>query len=115
MLYHCSFTEFPRINVTVAESKNLEAWQIAQIIPVYKKSYSSGSSNYRPMSLTSTLCKILEKCIETPLQAIDRLSVLPKKASGSYKVPCINPFAYLIFAIHYEGTITSIRYWHFLI
>jgi hypothetical protein len=115
MLYHCSFIEFSKINVTVAKSKNLKVWRIAQIIPVYKKDYPSDASNYRHISLTFTLCKILEQCIETSLQAIDRLLVLPKKTSGSHKVPCIKLFGYLEFAIDFEWTITPIRCWHFLI
>jgi hypothetical protein len=41
-----------------------EAWKEANVTPVYKKGARSDVQNYRPISLTSICCKILEKVIK---------------------------------------------------
>jgi len=38
-------------------------WKTANIIPIHKKGNRSQTSNYRPVSLTSICCKILEHII----------------------------------------------------
>ena len=38
-------------------------WKLAHITPVFKKGKQTDPSNYRPISLTSIVCKILEKII----------------------------------------------------
>ena len=40
-----------------------QAWKNGYVTPVYKKSSRSSASNYRPVSLTSVVCKLLEKII----------------------------------------------------
>ena len=40
-------------------------WKTANIIPVHKKGNRSIPSNYRPISLTSVCCKLLEHIIYT--------------------------------------------------
>lgn len=45
-----------------------QAWRIAQVVPIHKKGNPSDANNYRPISLTSVLRKILERCIEASLQ-----------------------------------------------
>ena len=40
-----------------------DEWLISLIVPIYKKSHRYDPSNYRPINLTSTPCKVLEKCI----------------------------------------------------
>ena len=42
-----------------------EDWKIANIVPVHNKSNHSIPSNYRPISLTSVCCKLLEHIIYT--------------------------------------------------
>ncbi|CAM4571088.1 unnamed protein product [Caretta caretta] len=36
-------------------------WRIAIIVPIFKKGKKSDPGNYRPVSLTSVVCKVLEK------------------------------------------------------
>ncbi len=38
-------------------------WKVANIIPLFKKGSRNKSVNYRPVSLTSILCKLLETII----------------------------------------------------
>ena len=38
-------------------------WKEANIIPLFKKSSKNKSENYRPVSLTSVMCKLLEQLI----------------------------------------------------
>ena len=39
-------------------------WKEANIIPLFKKSSRNKSENYRPVSLTSLICKLLERLIK---------------------------------------------------
>ena len=42
-------------------------WKEANIIPLFKKGSRSKSENYRPVSLTSVICKLLERLIKDHL------------------------------------------------
>jgi hypothetical protein len=45
------------------------SWRLAQVVPIYKKGDSTDPANYRPISLTSTFRKLLEKCLMPTLLA----------------------------------------------
>ena len=49
------------------ESKLPEDWRRANITAIYKKGARNEASNYRPVSLTSVVCKILEAIIKEKL------------------------------------------------
>ena len=38
-------------------------WLVAMIVPVYKKDQRSNLANYRPICLTSLVCKVMEHCV----------------------------------------------------
>ena len=42
-------------------------WKEANIIPLFKKGSRNKSENYRPVSLTSVICKLLERIIKDHL------------------------------------------------
>ena len=44
-------------------------WKLAEVTAVYKKGSKSDRGNYRPVSLTSVCCKILEQLIRDDLMA----------------------------------------------
>ena len=44
-------------------------WKLAEVTAVYKKGSQSDRGNYRPISLTSVYCKILEQLIRDYLMA----------------------------------------------
>jgi len=41
-----------------------DAWRVAQITPVHKEGVSSSVENYRPVSLTSVMCKVFERIVK---------------------------------------------------
>ena len=43
-------------------------WRNANVVPIFKKGSRKKPSNYRPASLTSVVCKILEKIIKDKIQ-----------------------------------------------
>ena len=40
-------------------------WKLANVCPMYRKGSRAHTSNYRPVSLTSQVCKVLESIIRT--------------------------------------------------
>ena len=58
-------------------------WKIAYITPIFKKGDAQYTSQYRPISLTSVLCKILERIIRDQLlDYINKNDILPKEQHG---------------------------------
>ena len=54
-------------NKSVQQSDVPEEWKQANITPIFKKGKKSDPSNYRPVSLTSVVCKLLEGLIKDEL------------------------------------------------
>ena len=42
-------------------------WKLANVAPIFKKGNRNMCCNYRPISLTSTVCKVMESCIREGL------------------------------------------------
>jgi hypothetical protein len=53
-----------------------EDWLDAIVVPLYKKGSKSRSENYRPISLTSVVSKIMEKVIRNEMQTFLELNSL---------------------------------------
>ena len=41
-----------------------DAWGVAHVTPIHKKGVSSAVENYRPISLTSVICKVFERIVK---------------------------------------------------
>ena len=67
LLKSCSAEIAPRLEVIFKQSLNTgelpSDWLTANFFPVFKKGNRSSPSNYRPISLTSPCCKIMEHII----------------------------------------------------
>jgi hypothetical protein len=48
---------------SLAESTLPHQWKVANVTPLFKKGDKSKAGNYRPVSLTSIPCKIMEKVV----------------------------------------------------
>jgi len=42
-------------------------WKTAYVLPIYKKGCTSDPCNYRPISLTSTCCRVMERIINNSI------------------------------------------------
>ena len=51
-------------NKSLSEKTAPSEWKDAIVIPIFKKGTKGSPSNYRPVSLTSIVCKIMEKLIK---------------------------------------------------
>lgn len=62
-------------------------WKVAYIVPVHKKGLRSNPFNYRPISLTSPFCRVMERMISTKLKhryaqklSANQFGFLPKRS-----------------------------------
>ena len=60
-------------NKSVSESSVPEDWRLGNITPIFKKGSKGSPANYRPVSLTSIPCKILESIIKD--QVVEHLEL----------------------------------------
>ena len=56
-------------NQSVEEGRLPSEWLSSVVIPIYKKGARCDPLNYRPVSLTSVVCKVLERLIVKPINA----------------------------------------------
>ena len=56
-------------NASITKGELPTAWKNAIIVPIYKKGDKSRACNYRPISLTSIVCKIMERVIYDTMQS----------------------------------------------
>ena len=73
-------------------------WRAADVVPLYKKGAKNHPSNYRPISLTSVVCKILESIIKDAISKHLESSTLIKGSQHGFssgKVCLTNLLIYL--------------------
>ncbi len=52
------------IKCSISTGKVPKEWKRAEVVPVYKSENKEELLNYRPVSLTSVVCKMCEKVIK---------------------------------------------------
>ena len=58
-------------------------WKIANVTPIHKKGDRTDPSNYRPVSLTSQVCKVLESLVRTRvIEHLDRNNLINEAQHG---------------------------------
>ena len=61
-------------NISFVTGITTDDWKLASVVPIHKKVERGSVENYRPISLTSLIMKIFEKCIRQELSnACDEL------------------------------------------
>lgn len=71
------------INLSITSGKFPSVLKIAKVIPVHKKNAVDDISNYRPISLLSTLSKVIEKLVfNRMLDYLNRFSLITESQHG---------------------------------
>lgn len=74
-------------------------WKLAKVTPIFKKGKSAEVSNYRPISLTSLFCKIMESIIKDVILAYllskglisrHQHGFLSRRSTGTQLIDCLN-------------------------
>jgi len=89
-------------NVSLDHGMLPKDWKTAHIIPVFKKGDAQKASQYRPISLTSVICKILERVVREKLLDYalknnivpkEQHGFLPKKSTVTNLLECLNDWS----------------------
>ena len=67
------------------ESRIPNDWRLSNVTPVYKKGSKSDPGNYRPVSLTSNVCKLMERVINVQLGDFLNKNVIENSQHGFRK------------------------------
>eukprot|EP00057_Strongylocentrotus_purpuratus_P029222 XP_011683696.1 PREDICTED: RNA-directed DNA polymerase from mobile element jockey-like [Strongylocentrotus purpuratus] len=54
-------------NASLQQGKIPHAWKVANVVPIFKKGDKHKAENYRPISLTSIICKVAEHIIHSQI------------------------------------------------
>ena len=70
-------------NASLIESQVPLDWKLANVAPIFKKGDKESIGNYRPISLTSIVCRIFEKIMKSNLlEFLDRYKIILKSQHG---------------------------------
>ena len=78
-------------NLSLSSGTVPAAWKKSIVIPVFKSGDAKLPTNYRPISLTSIVCKVMEGiikkaivsyCYANDLLSDNQFAFLPKKSTG---------------------------------
>lgn len=59
-------------NINLETGFVLDEWMIATVISLHKDGMSTNSSNYRPISLTNLICKVMERITMELIKLINK-------------------------------------------
>ena len=70
-------------NLSLSRGELPDDWRVANVTPIHKKGDRSDPGNYRPVSLTSQVCKVLEAIVRKHLlEHLDRNDILSDRQHG---------------------------------
>ena len=69
-------------NKTLKEDKIPEQWRLANVVPLHKKGTKSNTENYRPISLTSVVSKLMEKIVRDKIMVHMEKKLFTKHQHG---------------------------------
>ena len=87
----CIFKEFSdqlSVPLSILFNKSFQSgvlpseWKIAFVTPIYKKGSKHLACNYRPVSLTSTVVKVMESIIKTNIEHLNSNNLLTSHQFG---------------------------------
>ena len=73
------------LNLSLKEGVVLFEWKEANIIPLFLKGSRNKSENYKPVSLTSVICKLLQRLIKDHMMNLVRYKLLNSFQHGFLK------------------------------
>ena len=88
-------------NISIQEGCVPKDWKTANITPIFKKGKKQDPSNYRPISLTSHVCKIMERMLCKRIEAHLTKSQLIAPNQHGYRR-------------QYSSTTNLLEYWNFV-
>ena len=71
-------------NYSISTGSIPELWKKAIVIPIYKKGKKSLATNYRPISLTSVICRLLERIIHSQMLSHLLLNLIISSAQHGF-------------------------------
>ena len=70
---------------SLREQKCPKEWKIATVVPIYKKGPKGKPENYRPVSLTSIVCKVFESIIKDNMDSHLEKNLLIKNSQHGFR------------------------------
>ena len=87
-------------NISFASGQLPQDWKVANVVPVHKKDDKTDIENYRPISLTSLVMKVMEKIVRDELYSKcqdlsdKQYGFLPNKSCTTQMINTLDDIAY---------------------
>ena len=104
VLKKCSSLSYPLsilFNISFASGQLPQDWKLANVVPVHKKGDKADIENYRPISLTSLVMKVMEKIVRDELYSKckdlindKQYGFLPNKSCTTQMINTLDDIAY---------------------
>ena len=105
-------------NLSLQSGKVVKAWKLANVTPLFKKGDKSCPGNYRPISLTSVVCKLMESILRNKIvEFLEEHKIITDTQHGfRNKRSCLTnllDFLYDVFEMYEEGRAVDVIYLDF--